>query len=77
MIPRKLLDRALTPDKSGEVQLYQRGDDFFISLDGKELMSSRMHALRQCLPNVHVRPSRAAPFSAIPPYTIIDLIIPT
>jgi spermidine synthase len=43
MIPRKLLDRALTPDKSGEIQLHQRGDDFFISLDGKELMSSRKH----------------------------------
>jgi spermidine synthase len=43
MIPRKLLDRALIPDKSGELQLYQRGDDFFISLDGKELMTSRMH----------------------------------
>ena len=43
MIPRKLLDRALTPDKSGEIQLHQRGDDFFISLDGTELMSSRRH----------------------------------
>ena len=43
MIPRKLLDRALTPDKSGELQLYQRGDDFIISLAGKELMSSRKH----------------------------------
>jgi hypothetical protein len=41
MIPRKLLDRALNPDKSGELQLYQRGDDFFISLAGKELMNSR------------------------------------
>jgi spermidine synthase len=43
MIPRKLLDRAPIPDKSGELQLYRRGDDFFISLDGKELMTSRMH----------------------------------
>ena len=43
MIPRKLLDSAPTPDKSCELQLYQRGDDFFISLDGKELMTSRMH----------------------------------
>jgi spermidine synthase len=43
MIPRKLLDRAPIPDNSGELQLYRRGDDFFISLDGKELMTSRMH----------------------------------
>jgi spermidine synthase len=43
MIPRTLLDRAQIPDKSGELQLYRRGDDFFISLDGKELMTSRMH----------------------------------
>ena len=44
MIPRKLLDRALTPDKSGELQLHQRGDDFFISLDGKERMCSCTHS---------------------------------
>ena len=43
MMPRKLLDRALTPDKSGELQLHQRSDDFFISLAVKELMNSRMH----------------------------------
>ena len=56
MIPRKLLDRALTPDKSGELQLYQRGDDFFISLAGKELMNSRMHGSEAVLAELACRP---------------------
>ena len=56
MIPRKLLDRALTPDKSGELQLYQRGDDFSISFDGKELMSSRMHGSETVLAELACRP---------------------
>ncbi len=56
MIPRKLLDRALTPDKSGELQLYQRGDDFFISLAGKELMTSRMHGSEEVLAELACTP---------------------
>lgn len=43
MLPRKLLATAQTPDGSGELQLSRRGDDFFISYNGKELMNSRMH----------------------------------
>ena len=56
MIPRKLLDRAQTPDKSGELQLYQRGDDFSISFNGKELMSSRMHGSETVLAELACRP---------------------
>jgi spermidine synthase len=56
MIPRKLLDSARTPDKSGEPQLYQRGDDFFISFDGKELMNSRMHGSEAVLAELACRP---------------------
>jgi spermidine synthase len=56
MIQRKLLDRALTPDKSGELQLYQRGDDFFISLAGKELMNSRMHGSEAVLAELACTP---------------------
>ena len=56
MIPRKLLDSALTPDKTGELQLYRRGDDFFISFDGKELMSSRMHGSEEILAELACTP---------------------
>ncbi len=56
MIQRKLLDRALTPDKSAELQLYRRGDDFFISLDGEELMSSRMHGSEEVLAELACTP---------------------
>jgi spermidine synthase len=56
MLPRKLLDRAPTPDKSCELQLYQRGDDFFISLDGKELMTSRMHGSEAVLAELACKP---------------------
>jgi spermidine synthase len=56
MIPRKLLDTARTPDNSGELRLYQRGDDFFISFDGKELMNSRMHGSEAVLAELACRP---------------------
>ena len=56
MIPRKLLDSALTPDKSNELQLYQRGDDFFISLSGEELMTSRMHGSEAVLAELACTP---------------------
>lgn len=56
MIPLKLLDRALTPDKSVELQLHQRGVDFFILLDGKELMSSRKHGSEEALAELACAP---------------------
>jgi spermidine synthase len=61
MIPRKLLYRALTPDKSGELQLHQRGDDFFISLAGQELMTSRMHGSEAVLAELACRPIAGRP----------------
>jgi spermidine synthase len=56
MIPRKLLDCAQTPDKSGELRLHQRGEDFFISFDGKELMNSRMHGSEELLAELACKP---------------------
>jgi spermidine synthase len=56
MIPRKLLGSAQTPDKAGKLQLYQRGEDFFISFDGKELMNSRMHGSETVLAELACSP---------------------
>jgi spermidine synthase len=56
MIPRKLLDSARTPDNSGQLRLHQRGHDFFISFDGKELMNSRMHGSEELLAELACRP---------------------
>ncbi len=61
MIPRKLLDNAQTPDKEGKLQLYQRGDDFFISFDGKELMNSRMHGSEDVLAELACMPIARSP----------------
>lgn len=61
MIPRKLLGSAQTPDKAGVLQLYQRGDDFFISYNGKELMNSRMHGSEDLLAEFACRPIARTP----------------
>ncbi len=61
MIPRKLLGNAQTPDKEGKLQLYQRGDDFFISFDGKELMNSRMHGSEDVLAELACMPIARSP----------------
>ncbi len=61
MIPRKLLGNAQTPDKAGELQLHQRGDDFFISFNGKELMNSRMHGSEDVLAELACRPIARRP----------------
>ncbi|MBN2107327.1 MAG: hypothetical protein JW832_07855 [Deltaproteobacteria bacterium] len=61
MIPRKLLGNAQTPDKEGKLQLYQRGDDFFISFNGKELMNSRMHCSEDVLAELACRPIARRP----------------
>jgi spermidine synthase len=55
MRPIKLLGSTQTPDKTGELQLYQRGDDFFISCNGKELMNSRMHGSEEMLAELACR----------------------
>lgn len=56
MLPRKLLASAQTPDKSGELRLHQRGDDFFISYNAKELMNSRMHGSETVLAEFACKP---------------------
>ncbi len=42
MIPWQTLGRARAPD-GGELVLYQRGGEFVIRVEGRELMSSRAH----------------------------------
>jgi hypothetical protein len=61
MIPRKLLGSAQTPDKAGELQLSQRGDDFFIAYNGKELMNSRMHGSEDLLAEFACKPVAGRP----------------
>jgi spermidine synthase len=61
MIPRKLLGSAQTPDKAGELQLSQRGDDFFIAYNGKELMNSRMHGSEDQLAEFACKPVAGRP----------------
>ncbi len=61
MKPRKLLGSAQTPDKAGELQLSQRGDDFFISYNGKELMNSRMHGSEDLLAEFACKPVAGRP----------------
>ena len=50
MIPRILLDRAQVPGNGGELRLYQRGDEFSITIAGRgELMNSRVHGSEDAL----------------------------
>lgn len=50
MIPWVLLDTAQVPGNGGELQLYQRGDEFSIKIAGRgELMSSRVHGSEDAL----------------------------
>jgi spermidine synthase len=50
MTPWKLLDSAPIPGSSGELRLYQRGDEFSITLiGGGELMNSRVHGSEEAL----------------------------
>ncbi len=50
MQPRILLDSAQIPGDGGELRLYQRGDDFSISIAGHgELMTSRVHGSEDAL----------------------------
>ncbi len=50
MTPWKLLDSAQVPGSRGELRLYQRGDEFSITVRGcGELMSSRAHGSEDAL----------------------------
>ena len=48
MIPRRLLD-GTTTDDGRELELYQRGDEFFIQIDRWDLMSSRSHGSEEAM----------------------------
>lgn len=48
MVPRILLDETVVPG-GGALKLFQRGQDFSITLTGNELMNSRMSASEQAL----------------------------
>ena len=65
MKPRKLLGSAQTPDKAGELQLSQRGDDFFIAYNGKELMNSRMHGSEDLLAEFACTPIARRPAARV------------
>ena len=49
MIPWTLLGSAAFPGDGGELRLYQRGGDFSLRLDGRELMMSRVHGSEEAL----------------------------
>lgn len=50
MRPWTLLDTAQVPGNGGELQLYQRGEEYSIKLVGRgELMSSRVHGSEEAL----------------------------
>lgn len=50
MTPWVLLDSAQVPGNGGELQLYQRGDEFSIKIIGRsELMNSRVHGSEDAL----------------------------
>jgi spermidine synthase len=44
-----LLDSALVPESGEELRLYQRGGEFSIRVDGRELMNSRAHGSEEAL----------------------------
>ena len=49
MLPWELLDTATTPDGEGALTLNRRGDEYAIRIDGRELMSSRLHGSEESL----------------------------
>ncbi len=61
MLPRKLIEKARTPDGQGELHLYQRADEFSISFNGRELMGSRQHGSETMLAELACRPVAGRP----------------
>ena len=49
MMPWKLLDSAQMPGSGEELRLYQRGGEFSIRVDRRELMNSRVHGSEDAL----------------------------
>ena len=55
MIPWQLLDRTKVPGGGDRVlELYRRGDEYSIRIDGAELMNSRVHASEEALATVAI-----------------------
>ena len=55
MIPWKKLDSTITPDGENQVDLYQRGREFSIRVNGRELMNSRVHESETALASLACR----------------------
>lgn len=49
MIPWELLDTTRTPDGAHELTLHQRGQEYSIRIDRKELMNSRQHGSEEAM----------------------------
>lgn len=49
MIPWELLDSTPTPDKTGELCLYRRDNEFSIRINNQELMNSRAYSSEEAL----------------------------
>ncbi len=49
MVPWKLIERVSIPGDNGEMSLCQRGEEYSIRVDGRELMNSRIHASEETL----------------------------
>ncbi len=49
MIPWELLDSVRVPASGEELRLYKRGEEFSLTVDGRELMNSRKHGSEDAL----------------------------
>lgn len=49
MKKRELIETALVPGSHNQMSLYHNGDDYSISVDGQELMNTRMHGSEESL----------------------------
>ena len=65
MIPWKQLDITTTPDDKNEVILFQRGEEFSIRVDGRELMNSRMNASEKVLGKLACLPVASRPEATV------------
>jgi len=55
MLPWKVIDRVQVPGTGEELRLYQRGEEFSIRVDERELMNSRVHGSEDALAELACR----------------------